>query len=177
MKHVIRPTAALMMAALIVGCAGQAATRPDVQQLEARIQELEARIAEMQAQIEELTRTLRPIQALEELVQQGLQQRFEGVSDRARISAAKAELATVKQGLGMFQAESDDSAYPRTAQINSFADLRGILSPYIRLPREADVSFTFVSYVSAKPDTFVLTARAMDRERTTITVTPATIRP
>ncbi|MFC1544435.1 hypothetical protein ACFL4Y_04190 [Gemmatimonadota bacterium] len=177
MRHGIQPAAALVVAALIVGCAGQAATRPDVQQLEARIQELEARIAEMQAQIEELTRTLRPIQALEELVQQGLQQRFEGVSDRARIGAAKAELATIKQGLGMFQAESDDSAYPGTADISSYADLRNTVSPYVRIARGEDAAYTFVAYTSAKPDTFVLLAKARDSARTLITVTPTVITP
>ncbi len=106
------------------------------------------------------------------------QERFQGVSDRARAGAAKAEVASIRQGLGMFQAESDDSAFPRTAQIRGFDDLRAVLSPYLRLPgTQEEMSFDFVSYTSAKPDTFVLVVRARDTVQTLITATPRSITP
>lgn len=103
--------------------------------------------------------------------------RFQGVSDKAKIGAAKAELANVKQGLGMFQAENDTSAYPATAAVASFTDLYGAIDDYVQISNETDAGWTFVSYTSATPDTFVLVAKAKDRNRTQITVTPTTITP
>ncbi|MFC1530178.1 hypothetical protein ACFL6R_05615 [Gemmatimonadota bacterium] len=99
------------------------------------------------------------------------------VSEMARIGAAKAEMATVKMGLGMFQAESDISAYPGTARITSYQTLRDILSPYLRMPEAEDASWTFASYARAREDTFVLKGRARDSARTVITVTPTGIWP
>jgi len=101
-----------------------------------------------------------------------------GPSDQARIGQAKADLAAVKQGLDMYQAENESSAYPMSASVNSYEDLRNVISSYVRLPfRAEDVAFTFASYTSAHPDTFVLTARAKDSNRTVITLTPTVIRP
>ena len=103
--------------------------------------------------------------------------RFQGVSDKAKIGAAKAELATVKQGLGMYQAENDTSAYPASGDIGTHADLVSIIGTYVQIANATDASFTFNTYVSASTDTFVLTAKAKDRNRTLITVTPTTITP
>ncbi len=102
---------------------------------------------------------------------------LEALSDRARIGQAKADLLVVKAGLGMYQAEDNDSRYPRTGSISSYADLRSAISPYVRLPGPEDVSFTFVAYTSAKPDTFVLSAKAKDKNRTLIRLTPTVITP
>ena len=99
------------------------------------------------------------------------------ISDQARIGAAKAELATVRNGLGMYQAENDTSAYPGAAMVTSHRDLIDILLPYIRMPEPQDASWTFVSYARARPDTFALRAKAKDTARTLITVTSVVILP
>lgn len=96
--------------------------------------------------------------------------------DRAKINQARADLAIIKTGLTTFQAESDYSAYPTTASINSYEDIVGILSPYMSLPGPEEASWTFVSYVSVRRDTFVLRARARDSMRTLIDLTPTEIR-
>jgi general secretion pathway protein G len=103
--------------------------------------------------------------------------RFQGVSDKAKIGAAKAELATVKQGLGMYQAENDTSAYPASGVIGSHAELTTAIGTYVQIANATDAAFTFATYTSATTDTFVLTAKAKDRNRTVITVTPTTITP
>jgi hypothetical protein len=139
-----------------------------------RQQALEERVAELEAKMEEISRRLEQRVQFGELLS-GFEERFAGLADRAKVGAAMAELATVKQGLGMFQAESDDSAYPRTAQVNSYEDLKGITSPYIRIAGSEDAAWHFVSYASASPGEFLLVARANDRERTIIHVTPEDI--
>ena len=103
--------------------------------------------------------------------------RLQGVSDKAKIGAAKAELATIKNGLGMFQAENDSSSYPTAAQITSHLTLASILSAYVQIPAAADASFVYDDYVRATKDTFVLTATAKDRNSTIVTVTPVNITP
>ena len=133
--------------------------------LENRVEELTKKIEEQNQQLESLILVVRTISGDPEY------------SDRLKIRAAQAELATIKNGLGMFQAESDVSAYPSSGSINSYSDIRSLLSPYIRLSTEDSMSFTFVSYTSAKPDTFVLIAKAKNRNQTTITVTPTQILP
>ena len=101
--------------------------------------------------------------------------RFQGVSDKAKIGAAEAELATIKNMLGMYQAENDTSAYPATGDITSHADLVTICAAYGGIPAAGEASWTFVSYASAATDTFVLIGKADDRDRTEITVTPTVI--
>jgi len=103
--------------------------------------------------------------------------RFQGVSDKAKIGAAKAELANVKQGLGMYQAENDTSAYPASGDITNYTELYDTIAPYVQISNATDASWTFDSYTSATPDTFVLVAKAKDRNRTTITVTPTVTTP
>ncbi len=103
--------------------------------------------------------------------------RFQGVSDKAKIGAAKAELATVKQGLGMYQAENDTSAFPNAATVTSYTTLFQAISDYVQISNETDAAWTFLSYASATPDTFVLVVKAKDRARTQLTVTPTTITP
>jgi prepilin-type N-terminal cleavage/methylation domain-containing protein len=103
--------------------------------------------------------------------------RFQGVSDKAKIGAAKAELATVKQGLGMYQAENDTSAFPSASTVTSYATLFQAISDYVQISNETDAAWTFLSYASATPDTFVLKVKAKDRARTELTVTPTTITP
>ena len=103
--------------------------------------------------------------------------RFQGVSDKAKIGAAQAELATVKNGLGMFQAENDSSSYPLESQISSHATLAAMLSAYVQIPGVDDASWVYSGYVRANKDTFVLTAEAKDRNSTVITVTPVNITP
>ncbi len=103
--------------------------------------------------------------------------RFQGVSDKAKIGAAKAELATIKNLLGMYQAENDTSAYPATGDITSMATLQTILSPYGMIPAAAEAAWAFNTYARATEDTFVLTGKANDRTRTVINVTPTVITP
>ncbi len=162
--------AVILALCLTVGVIIQVGQAQEPKTLEERVAILEYRIDELTKKIEEQNQQL--AQLLE-----AFQERFASVSDRAKIGAAKAELATIKNGLGMFQAESDVSAYPSSDSITSYGDIRRILSSYLRLPTEDQMSFTFNSYVSARPDTFVLRATAKDRNRTIITVTPARILP
>ena len=103
--------------------------------------------------------------------------RFQGVSDKAKIGAAQAELATIKNLLGMYQAENDTSAYPVAADITSMATLQTVLSPYGSIPAASEASWSFNSYARATEDTFVLTGKANDRARTVVTVTPTVITP
>ena len=103
--------------------------------------------------------------------------RFQGVSDKAKIGAAKAELATIKNLLGMYQAENDTSAYPAAADITSHQNLVDILATYGGIPQPGEASWTFTSYARATEDTFVLKGKADDRNRTEITVTPTVITP
>lgn len=155
---------------LTVGVITQVGQAQEPKTLEERVAILENRVEELIKKIEEQN------QQLDQLLG-SVQERFASVSDRARIGAAQAELATIKNGLGMFQAESDVSAYPTSDSINSYGDIRRLLSPYIRLRAEGQMSFLFSSYTSAMPDTFVLKAIAKDRNRTIITVTPTVILP
>jgi len=97
---------------------------------------------------------------------------FQGVSDKARVAAAQSELATIKNALGMYQAENDSAAYPSNSTISSHATLVSALAPYISLPSAGEASWTWVSYNSASKDTFVLTAKAKDRKSTQLLVTP-----
>jgi len=138
---------------------------------------LEERVAALEAKVEDLTVTVEVLTQHIEMMLELFQERFVSLSDRAKVGAAKAELATIKAGLGMYQAESDLSAYPSTETVTNYSELRNVLSPYVRLPEEERVAWTFVSYTSARPDTFVLVARAKDRNQTTITVTPTDIKP
>ncbi len=101
--------------------------------------------------------------------------RFQGVSDKAKIGAAKAEMATIKNLLGMYQAENDTSAFPAAADVASHANLVTILAPYGAIPAAGEASWTFVSYARATEDTFVLKGKADDRNRTVITVTPTVV--
>ena len=89
--------------------------------------------------------------------------------DQARIAAATIELRSVKSGLALY-ARLKGPSYPTTAEVNSLDDLRGILADYI--PLQAEPAFTFMSYTSAHPDTFVLVVRAKDYGRTPLFVTP-----
>jgi len=99
--------------------------------------------------------------------------RFQGVADKARIGAAEAELATVKQGLGMYQAENDSSSFPVT--ISDHAGLMAAISGFVQIAGVTDAAFVFVSYARATRDTFVLKAQAKDRNATVVTVTPTDI--
>jgi type II secretory pathway pseudopilin PulG len=103
--------------------------------------------------------------------------RFQGVSDKAKIGAAKAELSHVRTLLTSYQAENDTSRYPETSMIGSHADLVTVCAPYGSVPAAGDASFSFQSYASAVSDTFVLIAKAKDRNRTVLTMTPITITP
>jgi len=92
-----------------------------------------------------------------------------------QIGAAMSELATIKNALGMYQAENDTSAYPPTSSITSHADLIETLSPYISLPEKRQAAWLFLSYTSAYSDTFVLVGRAKDFKLTRLVVTPTVI--
>ena len=103
--------------------------------------------------------------------------RFQGVSDKAKIGAAQAELATIKNGLGMYQAENDSSSYPTAAILGSHADLITVLAPYVQIPNATDANFVWSSYARATKDTFVLKCNAKDRNSTEIVVTPTVMTP
>ena len=100
--------------------------------------------------------------------------RFQGVADKARIGSAKAELQQIGTLIGMYQAENDTAAYPEAASVTSYAELTTVLAPYGAVPEEN--AFTFVSYASATADTFVVTVKAKDRQRTTLTLSPLGVR-
>ena len=87
--------------------------------------------------------------------------------DQARIATAIAELHSVKTGLVMY---NRTGRFPRTSEVNSVDDLRSMLADLA--PLQPEPAFTFESYVSAHPDTFVLITRAMDRARTAMVLTP-----
>jgi general secretion pathway protein G len=101
--------------------------------------------------------------------------RFQGVQDKARISSARAEMVTVRNMIGMYQAENDTSRYPETAMITSYAELAALLAVYGGMPQASEAAWTFDSYTSAAVDTFVLVGIANDRQRTNIHVTPTSI--
>lgn len=103
--------------------------------------------------------------------------RFQGVSDKAKIGAAKAELSHVRTLLTSYQAENDTSRYPETATITTHAELVTVCRPYGSVSSAADAAYTFLTYASTVSDTFVLTAKAKDRNRTVLTMTPITIIP
>ena len=103
--------------------------------------------------------------------------RFQGVSDKAKIGSAKAELSHIRTLLTSYQAENDTSRYPEASMITSHADLVSVCAPYGSVAAAADAAFTFVSYASATSDTFVMQAKAKDRTRTVLTLTPTTIVP
>ena len=103
--------------------------------------------------------------------------RFQGVSDKAKISAAKAEMVTIRNLIGMYQAENDTSAYPAAADVADHAALVTLLAVYGGIPAAAEAQWTFESYARATEDTFVLKGKANDRSRTIITVTPTVITP
>jgi hypothetical protein len=67
--------------------------------------------------------------------------------------------------------------YPRTADVNSYAELADVLAPVARLSPPDEASFTFVGYASTSSGTFTLRARAKDAQRTLLEVTPDSIRP
>lgn len=151
---------------LLVGLVTQIGEAQEPKTLEQRVEALEAKVEALTDLVKELN------QRIEKLF---LTEVLDDIADKAKIGAAKAELAVVKNGLGMYQAEDDFSSYPSSSMITSFNDLRKILSPYTSMPNEREAAFTFVSYASAKRDTFVLTAKARDTERTVIAVTPVII--
>jgi hypothetical protein len=99
------------------------------------------------------------------------------LSDSELISAARAELRYVRNGLGMYQAGDDESSYPSASQINSYNDLRDILAAYILIPEEDKAAFIFGSYARAMRDTFVLRVYARDSNKTVLTATPTIISP
>jgi len=90
---------------------------------------------------------------------------------------AKAELSSVQTGLRMYLFDGGEDAYPSAAAINSYRDLKYVLSNFVQLPDEEQASFTFHSYARLRADTFILKARARDSKRTIITVTPSSITP
>ena len=57
--------------------------------------------------------------------------------------------------------------------MNTYWDLMNFLSPDIIdfMPELEDASWSFVSYMSVRPDTFVLVGKVNDSNRTPITVT------
>ncbi len=93
------------------------------------------------------------------------------VSNRARLDGAKAELTVVRQALVIYRSTHVSSAYPLSSEITNHMELVRILAPYALLFNPPEASWTFVSYTSAHPDTFVLRAKVRDRQQTNIVVT------
>ena len=104
--------------------------------------------------------------------------RFIGAQDRARISAAKAQLNSVRQALALY--EMDHSAYPTST--NDWDALVSDLATYVALPawdelkdkvfEDGSFSFTNVNDTS-----YTITVNAMDNDRTTLTATPYGVTP
>lgn len=99
------------------------------------------------------------------------------IEDETLVYMAKAELASVRNGFNMYLVDGGESAYPSTAAINSYDNLKYVLSDFVQLLDEELASFTFHSYARAGADTFILKATAKDSKRTIITVTPTSITP
>jgi hypothetical protein len=87
--------------------------------------------------------------------------------DQARIATAIAELSSVKTGLVLY---NRNGRFPSTSEINTLEDLRQRLADLT--PLQPEPAFTFESYTSAHPDTFVLITRAMDSAHTPLLLTP-----
>ncbi len=104
--------------------------------------------------------------------------RFIGAQDRARISAAKAQLNSVRQALALY--EMDHSAYP--ASTNDWDALIANLTDYVALPKwdelkdkvfeDGSFSFTNVNDTS-----YTITVNATDNDHTTLTATPYGVTP
>lgn len=90
--------------------------------------------------------------------------------DLARLRAAQDELLEVRDALTRY-AEDHDSEYPESSAITSHSELVRILSPYTELPDPPQASWTFVSYLRAHPDTFVLRTKAGDSRETDMVIT------
>lgn len=93
-----------------------------------------------------------------------------------QVGAAMAELATVKNGLGMYQAENDSSSYPLASSITNHADLIKTLEVYLGMPDAKHAAWRFLSYSRVNRDSFVLVGRAKDFKLTRVTVTPRAIK-
>ena len=94
-------------------------------------------------------------------------------SDESMIDLAREELNLIRNGLAMYQAENDTSAYPRSADIISHQRLLDAMAGYVDLPATPrESAFSYVSYISPAPDTFVLMVKARDDDRTAICATP-----
>ncbi len=74
------------------------------------------------------------------------------------LKAAKAELREVDQALRMYQAASPDTAFPEECQIKSYLDLRTVLQPYVKLPEESDIHWSFMSYTRPSPGVYMIVA-------------------
>jgi|GEM_PF-4822597 len=158
----------LLIAGAVVSTCPPSLIAQEPGNIEERLAALEVKVDRLTRMVEMLLRELDLRQDLSDLDQ---------IEDHAVLGAAKAELASLKVGLTMYQAEDDYSRYPGSVSITSFADLRRILSPYMRVPAAGEMHFTFESYSSEAANTFVLRVRARDSERTLLEVTPTAIRP
>ena len=104
--------------------------------------------------------------------------RFIGAQDRARISAAKAQLNSVRQALALY--EMDHSAYPPDG--SDWDAFVANLTSYVALPSWnelkdkvfVDGSFNFDNI---NDTSYVLTVKATDNAQTTLTATPYGVTP
>ena len=97
--------------------------------------------------------------------------RYQRISDKAWVAAAKFELHEAMRGIWLYQTENDSMAYPTTSMITSYTELSQVIDPFVgSLPAEQNSKFTFVSY-SANDTSFSLVGKARDSQRSILTVT------
>lgn len=96
---------------------------------------------------------------------------FRGMIDRTKISTAEHSMQQAMRGIWFYQTQDDSLTFPDSDMINSYSDLQDVVLEYIgSLPEENIADFRFVSY-SATDTSFILVARAKDRDETVITGT------
>lgn len=96
---------------------------------------------------------------------------FRGMIDRTKISTAEHSMQQAMRGIWFYQTQDDSLTFPDSDMINSYSDLQDVVLEYIgSLPEENIADFRFVSY-SVTDTSFILVARAKDRDETVITGT------
>ncbi len=104
--------------------------------------------------------------------------RFIGAQDRARISAAKAQLNSLRQALALY--EMDHSAYPTST--TDWDALVADLSGYVALPKWDELKDkvfedgTF-DFTNVNDTSYTITVNATDNNHTQLTATPYGVSP
>lgn len=107
--------------------------------------------------------------------------RFMGAQNRARISAAEADVTKLREACGLYKIDHQTYCIPGQTEGTEIADYETFVTglrdrdgnPYMELP-ENNVNFVFVSYIAWK-DSFQIDVKALDTDSTLIRGTPSKI--